>query len=445
MKKKPDKPGVDTKYLQLRGQVYYLAYRIPAKLKQYPQFEGMTYYHQNLQTDSPSIARSLRDEIIAKLNSNIVDGGYESTKLMILARADSFAKQNPHLETELENGTPQDVFRSLLTDAILDAAGKRYGVHPDTGHPLKMTPTQQVELDVLANKKPTYQTGLRHIATRAAANRKKGGKSDSVAAAIIKGAKWLCAINSVADMQITGITWNMVDEALNRTKLAGSTKKTNLYGLNQCFKFAMKLEIVPRDAINPFAGHEIDLSDTKNNLPYTKAEIYSLYNAATGDVRRFIHAAATTGCRIDEILTMKPVIVDGIHCWSVKPDGDGKTKNATRTIPMHPSINPADYATPYPLGKQSYNNKLGVLVDRILPNQTDSLSKPRRTHSFRTSVIQELVRERGFDILSVGAVTGHETNARNAGSAASYLQDKMAVRLMVAIVAAIEWNPPTIE
>ncbi len=87
----------DTKHLQLRGNVWWLYYKIPKRLKSLPKFEyEPAIYTESLKTDGIIKARRLRDTIIYNLN-NINQSSHEAWDKEIISRSKQFSTAKPTL------------------------------------------------------------------------------------------------------------------------------------------------------------------------------------------------------------------------------------------------------------------------------------------------------------------------------------------------------------
>lgn len=424
----------DKKYLQLRGRVYWLYYRIPKKLALLPQFENLTYYTQSLQTDSLVMARRARDTIIARFNTNVGDE-YAAWQDAVLARSEQFIQHNP-------DGHPETTYASIESEAILDAARQRYGTDPSTGEPLQLSASQQIQLQVLSGRPNARHSSILGLLDTVVSEKIKSGHSLSTINKLKNSVSWFLQRMSATNMQIADITYGSVHNLVMTEPCSSSTMRGYLNSMNLLYSAAYRFRYVT-EKTSPFVGFTLD-DDRQSYDSYTKQEIYDLYNASTGPLRLFIHAAATTGCRISEILAADIRTPAGFSmpCWMIQFRTKGKNAGATRIVPVHPSIDISLYEHGYGKSSRWISDHLSRLVDAVIVDKINpDTGKPRKlsAHSFRSSLITELVINKHVSESLVGAISGHVAG-RSIGAMRTYvhtnnLEDKRAA------VNMVEWNP----
>jgi integrase len=126
-----------------------------------------------------------------------------------------------------------------------------------------------------------------------------------------------------------------------------SRRTRNLYAslFSSIYKSAIRRE---KATVNPFDGQRIK-AETVHYKPFTDDELATLFADAKLEIAPARHTTATalpwcalisafTGCRRDEIarLTTKDIKRTGdVWYFDVCADGDGKTENAERVVPLH--------------------------------------------------------------------------------------------------------------
>jgi hypothetical protein len=435
----------EAKYLTLRADGSYLfKRRVPPDLRKHPIFLNREWYSKNLGHVSLTKARLARDAILLQFRQMNLDDTHATYVTQITQELQQFIAGNTHMPEH----EAWELFRSMEADKITDRAIADYG-HTPKGHPVQLSDNQQAQLDVLAGRESKQKMGLKHTSEQLIASRKKvGGKgaSESALNKMSEAVTWFLASIKKKDIQLVDITYTMVSQALENSGRKGNTKMGYSYGLAQCWKYAKKRSIGPREMISPFEGHEISKDDADNNDLYTKAELYQLYLASTGELRQLIHMGATTGARLEEILTaelhLKTLLYDK-PAWYICFKTKGKNEAAKRIVPVHESIDIDSYA-PFTVKRATLQSQFVRLRTSLLGKRIEPLTgKVRRLtfHSFRTSIETELRRRPGFDRMASDAMMGRKQTQASAGSAASYLQSPYELKAIAGIVELIEWKP----
>ncbi|AUZ84172.1 tyrosine-type recombinase/integrase [Methylophaga nitratireducenticrescens] len=270
---------------------------------------------------------------------------------------------------------------------------------------------EQAAAMALFGAKPVTGTSLQHLTKLVLKESAIHGKSKKTISKIKRGVDWYLEHIIQDDIEITLIDYDQVREFINADLIAGvagSTLKGHLYGLRQIWNRAKQSRIVSGES--PFHEHTIRV-ESKSYSPYTYHEIYELYNNAKGELKTLIHAAATTGARADELLTaeVKTPSTFNHPCWFIKLKQKGKTKQSTRVVPVHHSMDLSDgfqfkmkYKTAQTQMKELQENVFGTLMDELT-------EEPRKLtlHSLRSTVITELVVKHRINEKVVGGITGH--------------------------------------
>jgi integrase len=152
------------------------------------------------------------------------------------------------------------------------------------------------------------------------------------------------------DMPLRSISRGMAADFLDGlvSEERGLSRRTrNLYAslFSSIYKSAIRRE---KATMNPFDGQRVKAA-VVHYEPFTDEEITKLFASATFEIAPAKHTTATalpwcalisafTGCRRDEIarLTTKDIKRTGdVWYFDVCADGDGKTENAERVVPLH--------------------------------------------------------------------------------------------------------------
>lgn len=407
----------DTKHLQLRYNTWWLYYRLPKRLKDLPQFENEgAIYTTSLKTDSLTKAKRMRDTIIHKLNASAEDQ-YEAWEKKIIERTKIFSTDNPQLDDQLTYG-------DILTDSIIDKAGKREGLDKD-GHPKRLTELEEIKLNVIAGRKTDKQKQLRFITEKVMKERRANNQAPKTVLKIRRATDWFLEHIIPDDIDINAIDYDQVHDFIVsdlNSGVSSSTLNGHLYGLRQIWDRAKQSKLVSGE--NPFSSHKIR-KVTQSYDPFTHDEVAALYQAANADMKVLIHAAATTGARLNELLTAEVKIPPPVDfpCWLFMFKDRGKTEQSTRAVPLHSSLKLND-GFRFKLNDRTVTRQFKELVEATLGNTINELTGKHRKlsfHSFRSTVITELTVSKGINEKVVGAVTGHLAGSLKLGSIRTYI------------------------
>jgi len=298
-------------------------------------------------------------------------------------------------------------------------------------------------LEVLAGKKPDKTKMLRYLTDKVITERQATQQATKTLLKIRRSTDWFLEHTLINDIDITKIDYDQVQEFITADTsrgVAGSTLNGHLYGLGQVWNRAKQSKIVTGE--NPFSNHRVSKGSVSYD-PYTHEEIYKMHDAADEDLKILIHAAATTGARLNELLTAEVIVPSTFNhpCWFFKFKDKGKTAHSTRVIPVHSSLQlPAGFS--FRLTDRTVTRKFKEIRDRIIVDGIkEGTGQPRKLsfHSFRTTVISELVGVKEIDREIVGKITGHQSGGGDVGSINSYIQmDDLSKKKR--IVEAITWD-----
>ena len=217
--------------------------------------------------------------------------------------------------------------------------------------------------------------------------------------------------------------------------LAVSKRTRNLYAAlySAIYKSAIRRE---KASVNPFEGQRLNGVASVHYEPFTDQEIAALFADAKFETAPAQHDTSTalpwaclisayTGCRLEEVASLKAAGIketDGIWYFELCSDGNGKTKAATRVVPLHHElvkIGLLRYRDALPKdsmlfpglkGKSSKPGKLGPRLGDAFNRLRTRLGITRDRvafHSFRHTVGDRL-RKAGVQESDIAAVLGHE-------------------------------------
>ncbi|HAW1370793.1 TPA: tyrosine-type recombinase/integrase [Escherichia coli] len=225
------------------------------------------------------------------------------------------------------------------------------------------------------------------------------------------------------DIHIEKIGRRLVTVFLDDQKQRGAADQSRqnwLTCLGSLYEFAKRRYDGIPDS-NPFHGHNLEARRTiESYQPFTPEQMQKLLDAAEPEIRNIILMGLFSGCRLDELASLKKsevVTVEGIRCFYISKS---KTKAGIRHIPIHSRLsiivdeylnhNYGEYLFPH-------SNKVKRIDGKKGPFYSQAFSRLRRSvlpiatdrqcfHSLRGMFITCLDRA-GVPEQRIGAITGH--------------------------------------
>ena len=228
-----------------------------------------------------------------------------------------------------------------------------------------------------------------------------------------------------ADIQITEIRRSQVAMFINQQdKKAPQTVQNWLTCLGSLYEYARRSydDITPD---NPFHGHNLEARRTiESYQPFEPDQMQKLLDAAESEIRNIIIMGLFSGCRLDELASLKKSeiqTVEGVRTFFISKS---KTKAGIRHVPLHSRLSAivdeylshgyGEYLFPQANkinradGKKGpfYSQAFTRLRHRVLPTATDR----QCFHSLRGHFITCLDRA-GIPEQRIGYITGHSSQA----------------------------------
>ncbi|MDU9365672.1 site-specific integrase [Klebsiella sp. 141203] len=224
-----------------------------------------------------------------------------------------------------------------------------------------------------------------------------------------------------ADVKITEIRRSQVTMFINQQgKKAPQTVQNWLTCLGSLYEYARRShdDIAPD---NPFHGMNLEARATiESYQPFDPDQMQKLLDSAEPEIRNIITMGLFSGCRLDELASLKKSeiqTVEGVRCFYISKS---KTKAGIRHVPIHSRLSEivdeylshayGEYLFPQANrinrkdGKKGpfYSQAFTRLRRRVLPTATDR----QCFHSLRGMFITCLDRA-GVPEQRIGAITGH--------------------------------------
>lgn len=225
------------------------------------------------------------------------------------------------------------------------------------------------------------------------------------------------------DIALERIGRRLVTEFLDTQKEKGAADQSRqnwLTCLGSLYEFAKRRYDGIPDR-NPFHGHNLEARRTiESYQPFEPDQMQKLLAAAEPEIKNIILMGLFSGCRLDELASLKKSeiqTVEGVRCFYISKS---KTKAGVRYVPIHSRIaeivdeylshSYGEYLFPQANkinradGKKGpfYSQAFTRLRRRVLPTATDR----QCFHSLRGMFITCLDRT-GCPEQRIGAITGH--------------------------------------
>lgn len=306
----------DTKYLKLHRGSWYFQKRIPAHARHITQ--GKTFLIKPLETTKLSIAQKRRDVLLAELHQKIELTLAEDDRSIYQWRLSTLVNDSNPINAR-ESAFNLDHDNPRATESDIKAANTfLYGTqYPEYGYSLKdgMKPYKEAKAQTLKSVKDL-------------------GKVDLAVASFLEA-------TGLKDIPLTSITRKLVKQWITNLDKAGKTKKNYLSALRGIWNYAVDIEEIP-EGNNPFDKHNISTKATQHYQPFTDIELSAIFADLMNQPRlhrRLIPMMGlVTGCRIEELCQLRSEDVKeeyGVPYISIR---EGKTKAATRLVPLHPWV-----------------------------------------------------------------------------------------------------------
>ena len=223
------------------------------------------------------------------------------------------------------------------------------------------------------------------------------------------------------DVKITEIRRSQVTMFINQQgKKAPQTVQNWLTCLGSLYEYARRShdDIAPD---NPFHGMNLEARATiESYQPFDPDQMQKLLDSAEPEIRNIITMGLFSGCRLDELASLKKSeiqTVEGVRCFYISKS---KTKAGIRYVPIHSKLSLivdeylshsyGEYLFPQANkinradGKKGpfYSQAFTRLRRRVLPTATDR----QCFHSLRGMFITCLDRA-GVSETRIGSITGH--------------------------------------
>lgn len=394
-------------YLLKRDSGYYYQRRVPKCLSNSTvarQLTSKKIFQTSLKTTSLREAKfqaakinSWFESLLADINAETFDAGKYFYRLV---HHDALSKEDA---------------RCMTIERIEEETGFSFSRDPEEALPEITAAAKHAINQLQAAESGRLSLSLQSIGNECIDDLMQEGSTNkkSIPGKIKPAIQWFLKSNELSDINLIDIKPSMVNRAMKFSardlKLKASTVNGHINALRTVWKFARFNYDVDTD--NPFTGARAK-GKPESYQRFLPEEIAALYQLANPKIHLAIKIGATTGARLNEVLTMQVIRDEESNelYWSIKPDGDGKTLNSTRVIPVHPKLVPEiQEGFRLELSDRDLSRHMKAAVNEIKarnlvdPNGTGRLS----FHSFRSHVASELLFTHGYKPEEVELYTGH--------------------------------------
>jgi site-specific recombinase XerD len=269
-----------------------------------------------------------------------------------------------------------------------------------------------------------YQITLKQLAEEYRSELVEDGADFKAQSKLHHAVRKLLKYRNVDDIEVRLIKPKFVVEYVRYSKsvaVAEGTLRSELAMLSNIYKFGVSQEYLATDN-NPFRN--VSLKGFKPKLgrePFTEVMHKELVKAAKSDadMAQLVQCSYYTGMRLSEVFDAKFKTIGDITCFDVATAG-GKTKSATRLIPIHSKLLPVlrkrysfedgqrlrwNRQTADAVGKEFGRMKQRVLMDLGIIDKAETRKYVH--HSYRHGFVT-MMFDAGLDEMQFIDLTGHK-------------------------------------
>ncbi|PKI03794.1 integrase [Shewanella sp. 11B5] len=380
--------SIDTKYLKLRGNIWWYQRRIPQDLLD--QFDGQTTISESLGTADIRIARVQRDILNGKLQERKFNAP-NTNRHRFLELVQSMSEDKEHFPASWDEHYDLDKVQRDDDEVFLHAYTTVNGRKDHRGR---------------------YKITLKEALTNW--SRKKANSSDNINKTK-KSVDEFLKFLKLYDIQLEDISKRHVHDyvELLLTDLAISTVSGYISRLRSIWRYCDQLGEVTTPC--PFKGHSfaggIKTNKKKSFTPQELGQIQTLITDEEPIKKLLVKLAAYTGGRISELCNLKVRhLIDEDNITAIYIE-KGKTDAATRIVPLTTELGERLKALANDKGDEDLLLGLnGKAMSRWFSRiKTAHISKDtaKSFHSFRVMFSTAMQRSEVIE-LKASAILGHE-------------------------------------
>lgn len=402
----------DTRSLRQRGHVWFINKRLSPTLAQHL---GKKMLNQSTQTGDLDEACRVRDRVLADLNdleAQLKGEASQAQQRQMFLRArerfadvrDSIVSGDAHDPVALTEIVDPESLPQIEQDAIQSLS------HGDTPDRYRLTLRAAME-DWKASP----------LVERKSSTRSKNELAVGRLLTYLDEEDVMLA--SLSRQQIKGFITSMLGES--KTKQTIANYLSGLSAIWHHAEYSMEEEL-PNG--NPFKGHQLKPKATVRSYDqFSRKDVEAIFEATAENEGIYFllpRLGFYTGARLDELCSLKVTDIiqrQGIWCLAIR---EGKNRNATREVPLHPAIKTSVMAQ---LEKAKAAGAVYLFLEAEASTRSDGKKGPKFSqwfarlskksiergerklgfHSFRTTAIT-IMGDAGQREEIIVWVTGHE-------------------------------------
>ena len=419
------------------GGNWILQFRVPEHLKEHPQIGGREIFYRSLKTADHSEAVRRRDQFFKQI-------GYHDRELERLEReADKRKGKEDHYWETLnyalagQSADELKVELQALDNLMTELQPDPYGE--------ELSSYRIRQLDKLRAKEAALERGLLELQSEPhqpveephpfEINLKKAftlyeqkmierKRADKSVARMWPALKRFLEFQNGKDMPMVRVRRHVVYRFIEycyKKGYSGSTVENDITYFSQCFKYLQEAGYISDAVANPFKEHSFtDFAEGGSREVFSSDQMTKLIKATADDseITALMYVGHYTGMRLDEIFSARIVELSGITAFSVAEKGTGKTKAATRIVPVNSKLKKAlsqlgyklkvgeglawETSTSDALGKRFGRIKKAVMVAEGVLDHANRFTFHSLRHGFASNL-----NEAGFPELHIADLTGH--------------------------------------
>lgn len=315
--------------LLLRGNIWHLHWNVPRGLRSNPLFRNKAIYSKTLKTRDVHEARQMRDMLVKQFRQMAEVSASQAARRAFLSHYAEAKKAAEEFQQQ----------QRYMTDDEIDAAidGLTYGFDAELAADKQDIPRADAYLAAIHGRdevKETYAITLKEAAWEFIKEHEGKIASATISKAKTASASLLKSIGN-KDTKLKDVTSRQVTRWIKAIAKESSdnTRSGYIAALHKMWHWAWEHEHV--DGESPFKGIKMERQgDEASYEPFEIEEVKKIVELASPALLDLARFGLITGCRLGELVDLKPdnfLVLEGVHAFQIF---EGKTDAAARTIPL---------------------------------------------------------------------------------------------------------------
>lgn len=390
-------------YLLQRGSMWYIRWPVPPSLRNLAIFNGKALHIKTLKTTDLYEARYLRDLFLAKYSGDVTAALANLRRQTFLEAYREATEARREVEARLPYLSDEEALDALdgLESAFNAEARNDRGDHIRADAYLAALHGKEIirEQYALTLKDAAWDFIKAH----------DGKIPHSTISRVKKGSENLINFIGRDGVKLKDITNRQVTRWIDSIgSLRDNTRAGYLAALHKMWYWHWLEERV--EGVSPFKGNKMTRKgDESSYQNFTVEEVAGLVYLASPAMKEMMRYALITGCRLSELVNLTPANFTTGEVFAVQIF-EGKTKAATRTIPLPKEIWEAfkqcvDSGMFSASSVDTWSHRFGTLKEKV----TGERNKVKTFHSFRHMTSTAYERAFPRDENSTSVLIGHKS------------------------------------